>query len=68
MFVARTEDGGNTWTELRNGLPQENAYDITFRHAMHIDDGNRLAFGTTGGNLYLSDNRGDSWDLYRARI
>ncbi len=60
LFVARTEDSGQSWTHLRNGLPQENAYDITFRHAMHVD-GDRLAFGTTAGNLYYSDNRGDEW-------
>ncbi|MEO1166788.1 MAG: hypothetical protein AAFV98_23620, partial [Chloroflexota bacterium] len=60
LFVARTEDGGASWTELRDGLPQANAYDITFRHALH-NDGDQLAFGTTAGNLYLSDDRGDHW-------
>jgi len=60
IFVARTDDGGKSWTHLRNGLPQEHAYDITFRHAMHID-GDELAFGTTAGNLYFSENRGDNW-------
>lgn len=44
LFVARTEDGGNAWTELRNGLPQEHAYDVVYRHALanHEDV---LAFG-----------------------
>lgn len=59
-FVARTEDAGKTWQKLRNGLPQQNSYDITFRHALHID-GNQLAFGTTSGNVYFSDDRGDNW-------
>lgn len=61
LFVARTEDGGKTWQKLRNGLPQKNAYDITFRHALHIDE-NQLAFGTTAGNVYFSEDRGDNWD------
>ena len=44
----------------RKGLPQENAFDITFRHALDIR-GDRLALGTTSGNLFLSDDGGDSW-------
>ncbi len=61
VCVCRTEDGGKTWTELRNGLPQGEAYDLIYRHALDIS-GDRLAFGTTTGNLYLSDDRGDSWE------
>jgi photosystem II stability/assembly factor-like uncharacterized protein len=60
LCVCRTEDGGRTWTELRNGLPQANAYDEVFRHALDIR-GNTLAFGTTTGNVYLSDDRGETW-------
>ena len=61
LFVGRTEDGGQTWQHLRNGLPQENCYDIVFRHALDLD-GNQLIFGSTCGNLFYSDNRGDSWE------
>lgn len=60
VCVCRTEDGGKTWTSLRNGLPQQNAYDITFRHGLDID-GDTLVFGTTAGNVYVSDDRGDNW-------
>lgn len=60
LCICRTEDGGKTWTALRNGLPQVNAYDIVFRHGMDIDE-KTLAFGTTAGNVYVSDDRGDSW-------
>lgn len=60
LCISRTEDGGKTWQALRKGLPQENAYDIVFRHGMDID-GDTLAFGTTAGNVYVSDDRGDSW-------
>lgn len=60
LCVCRTTDGGKTWTALREGLPQHYAYDVVFRHALDIH-GDRLIFGTTTGNLYLSDNRGDSW-------
>jgi hypothetical protein len=60
LFVARTRDGGESWERLREGLPQENAYDVVLRHALG-NVGDLLAFGTTTGNLYLSENRGDSW-------
>jgi photosystem II stability/assembly factor-like uncharacterized protein len=60
LFVARTEDGGESWTQLREGLPQENAYDVVYRHALDVS-GDRLAFGSTTGNLYVSEDRGASW-------
>ena len=60
LCVCRTDDGGQTWQELRNGLPQFPCFDIVFRHSLDISD-ETLAFGTTTGNLYLSENGGDSW-------
>jgi hypothetical protein len=60
--VSRTRDGGKTFETLRNGLPQEHAYDLTFRHALDIDaTGNRLAFGSTTGSLWVTEDQGDSW-------
>lgn len=60
LFVARTRDGGNSWEQLRNGLPQECAYDVVYRHALD-NSGSNLAFGSTTGNVYLSEDEGDSW-------
>lgn len=60
LFVGRTQDGGETWEALREGLPQENAYDVVYRHALGIG-GDCLAFGSTTGNLYVSEDRGESW-------
>jgi photosystem II stability/assembly factor-like uncharacterized protein len=60
LFVGRTQDGGQTWEQLRAGLPQQNAYDVVLRHSLGIS-GNRLAFGSTTGNLYVSEDRGESW-------
>ena len=60
LFVARTEDGGSSWEMLREGLPQKHAYDVILRHALG-NSGDRLAFGSTTGNLYVSENRGESW-------
>lgn len=62
LIVTRTRDGGKTFESLGNGLPQEHAYDLAYRHALTIDKtGNRLAFGTTTGNLYVTENQGDTW-------
>lgn len=61
LCVCRTEDGGQTWQELRHGLPQANCYDVVYRHALDLT-GHTLVFGTTTGNLFLSTDRGDSWE------
>jgi hypothetical protein len=62
LVVTRTTDGGRTFDILREGLPQTHAYDLTYRHGLAIDaTGDRLAFGSTTGNLWLSENQGDRW-------
>ena len=60
LFVARTDDGGQTWKALRRGLPQECAYDVVYRHALANKEG-VVAFGSTTGNLYVSEDGGESW-------
>lgn len=62
LFVARTSDGGATWEQLRRGLPQDEAYDVVYRHALAADR-DTVAFGSTTGNLYVSDDHGDSWQV-----
>ena len=59
-LLLMTEDGGESWQELRQGFPQQHSYDVVFRHALDID-GNTLIFGTTTGNLFISEDRGDHW-------
>lgn len=62
VVVSRTRDGGRTFEVLREGLPQEHAYDLTLRHALDIDgSGDRLAFGSSTGSLWVTENQGDSW-------
>lgn len=60
LFVARTTDGGQSWQHLRKGLPQDNAYDIVLRHALDAR-GDCLCFGSSTGNVYLSEDRGENW-------
>jgi hypothetical protein len=69
VVVARTRDGGATCEVLRRGLPQEHAYDLTYRHALDVDErGQTLAFGSTTGSLWLSDDAGDSWQHVSAHL
>lgn len=60
LCVCRTDDGGKSWTAFRAGLPQENCYDLVYRHALDVS-GERVAFGTTSGNVFVSDDAGESW-------
>jgi hypothetical protein len=62
LVVTRTRDGGQSFDVLSRGLPQSQAYDIDYRHALALDAaGERLAFGSTTGGLWVSENQGDSW-------
>lgn len=62
LVVTRTRDGGGSFEVLTDGLPQEHAYDLVFRHALDIaPDGDRLAFGSTTGNLFATADQGDTW-------
>ncbi|MDP2315276.1 MAG: glycosyl hydrolase [Pseudomonadota bacterium] len=61
ICVSRTTDGGKTWQAQRNGLPQHAAYDIVYRHALAIR-GETLAFASTTGNAYLTEDGGERWE------
>ncbi len=60
LCVARTSDGGQSWQTFRQGLPQEHCYDLVLRHGLDIAD-DCLCFGSSTGNVYLSEDRGESW-------
>ena len=62
LVLTRTRDGGKSFEVLSRGLPQEHAYDVVYLHALALDpSGNRLAFGSTTGGLWVSEDQGDSW-------
>ncbi|MBI1227024.1 MAG: glycosyl hydrolase [Bacteroidetes bacterium] len=62
LCICRTDDGGKSWQAYRKGLPQENCFDIVYRHALAAA-GDDVVFGTTTGNVFTSGDRGKSWDL-----
>ncbi len=62
LVVTRTRDAGESFEVLRDGLPQRHAYDVVYRHALSVDEtGDRLAFGSTTGGLWISEDQGDHW-------
>ena len=62
VVVTRARNGDKSWERLDNGLPQENAYDLVFRHALDVDDsGECVSFGSTTGSLWVSENQGELW-------
>jgi hypothetical protein len=69
VVVNRTTDGGKTFTTLTKGLPQEHAYDLVFRHALDVDEsGQRLAFGSTTGSLWITEDSGDTWQTISTHL
>jgi hypothetical protein len=64
LRVYRSRSGGNEWEPLTKGLPQSNCYVDVLRDAMSVDSLDRcgLYFGTTGGQVYASNDEGDSWE------
>ena len=62
LVVSRTRDGGRSFEVLDRGLPQGPAYDLVYRHGLDCSaDGERLAFASTTGSLWVSEDQGDSW-------
>jgi len=67
LKVYRTVDGGQSWQALSKGLPQQHCFDIVFRHALD-KSATALAFGTTNGNVYISDDEGDTWECIQHHL
>lgn len=62
FVITRTRDGGMSFDVLSDGLPQQAAYDLVFRHALDVDaSGQRLACGSTTGGFWISEDQGDRW-------
>jgi hypothetical protein len=69
LVVARTRDGGASFEVLSRGLPTEPSFDLVYRHGLAIDaTGERLAFASTTGGLWITENGGDAWSMLPARL
>jgi hypothetical protein len=63
LRVYRSRTGGNEWEPLTKGLPQQDCYVNVLRDAMAVDtlDSCGIYFGTTGGQVYMSPDGGETW-------
>ena len=62
MVVSETRDAGDSFVVRGEGLPQQDAYHLVYRHAFDIGrDGRTLAMGSTTGGLWVSEDEGASW-------
>jgi hypothetical protein len=69
LLVNRTRDAGRRFEALSRGLPQEHAYDLVLRHALDVDEtGDRLAFGSTTGSLWISEDGGNRWQTLSSNL
>ena len=59
--VLRSTDDGQSWVELRDGLPVPvvGAFEAMTLH--HWDGGMMLAIGTATGQIYTSEDAAASW-------
>ena len=63
LRVYRSRIGGDEWEPLTNGLPQSHCYVNVLRDAMAVDSLDKCGvyFGTSGGQVYVSPDAGDTW-------
>ncbi len=63
LRVYRSRTGGDEWEELAKGLPEQHCYVNVLRDAMAVDrlDACGIYFGTTGGQVYVSPDSGETW-------
>jgi photosystem II stability/assembly factor-like uncharacterized protein len=61
--VYRSEDAGETWTGLSNGLPTDGFFSAVMRDAMCVDDADPAGvyFGSRSGEIWASPDEGDNW-------
>lgn len=61
--VWRSRDGGESWEDQRNGLPQEACFFTVLRQAMAGDgrDPAGVYFGTNSGSVFATTDEGEEW-------
>ncbi|MDE2439985.1 MAG: glycosyl hydrolase [Betaproteobacteria bacterium] len=68
--VYTTHDAGETWQRQDAGMPKEQAWWTVKRQAMCCDnhDPVGLYFGTTSGELWISQDEGENWECIARRL
>ena len=66
--IARSRDGGRTWQYLEGGLPDHIHGNIEGLVLNLFPGGSSIFAGTTDGDVFLSDDEGDTWSTIATRI
>jgi len=68
LRVYRTDSAGAEWQTLTDGLPQENCFVTVLRDGLDTDGLDPLGvyFGTSSGQVFFSNNRGERWQALPA--
>jgi len=61
--VAKSIDGGETWRQLRGGLPERIDASIEALCQIEIPGGAEYFFGTTDGEIWHGDEDGERWTM-----
>src|SRR5882672_10262470 len=63
LRLYRTQNAGESWEAVGNGLPQENAMETVLRDGLSADhlQPTGIYFGTRSGKLFGSTDSGESW-------
>ena len=66
----RTENAGDSWEPLSEGLPKDPYYAAVLRDAMVANSGNPAGvyFGTRLGEVYASREEGENWSLIASHL
>ena len=69
MRLHRTRDGGDTWTELGAGLPDD-TYTVALRDAACVDAGDPTGVyvGTRDGVVYASADEGETYSVVASHL
>lgn len=57
-----SHDDGDTWSVAGSGWDDAPTYTTVLRGAVDADGRGTMAFGTTGGDVWLTSDAGDTWD------
>jgi photosystem II stability/assembly factor-like uncharacterized protein len=70
LVVWRTQDAGDSYQQLTNGLPQDGAHLGVLREGMSMDslDEPGVYFGTSTGQVFASNDAGESWNEVAAHL
>ncbi len=68
--VWRSDDGGDSWSPKRRGLPKKEAWFTVLRDSLDVDDGKNasLWFGTTTGQLWRGRDGGEEFECVAANL